>query len=78
VAQSFKETAHLRTDKKAYDEGWDRIFGSKEVSHLKCDDCEVQDETVSIRIDPYVEELYGEKKEVQICDNCYNESCLAI
>jgi len=30
MAQSFKETAHLKTDQKAYEEGWERIFGKKE------------------------------------------------
>lgn len=29
MAQSFKETAHNNTDKKKFDEGWDRIFGKK-------------------------------------------------
>lgn len=29
MAQSFKEKAHLNTDRKAYSEGWDRIFGKK-------------------------------------------------
>lgn len=29
MAQSFKETAHLKTDQKAYEEGWERIFGKK-------------------------------------------------
>lgn len=28
MAQSFDETAHLKTDMKAYHEGWERIFGS--------------------------------------------------
>ena len=29
MAQTFKETAHLKTDQKAYEEGWERIFGKK-------------------------------------------------
>lgn len=29
MAQSFRENAHLRTDQKAFNEGWDRIFGKK-------------------------------------------------
>lgn len=32
MAQHFPETAHLKTDKKAFDEGWDRIFGKREDS----------------------------------------------
>lgn len=31
MAQTFKETAHLKTDKTAFNEGWDRIFGNKDV-----------------------------------------------
>ena len=27
MAQSFPETAHLKTDRKAYGENYDRIFG---------------------------------------------------
>lgn len=30
MAQEFKETAHLKTDKKKFDEGYNRIFGKKE------------------------------------------------
>lgn len=30
MAQEFKETAHLNTDKEKYDEGYDRIFGKKD------------------------------------------------
>lgn len=30
MAQTFKETAHLHTDRKAYEEGWERIFGKKD------------------------------------------------
>lgn len=29
MAQAFKETAHLKTDQKAFEEGWERIFGKK-------------------------------------------------
>lgn len=28
MARSFKEKAHLNTDKEKFDEGWERIFGS--------------------------------------------------
>lgn len=30
MAREFKEKAHLKTDQKAFEEGWDRIFGKKE------------------------------------------------
>lgn len=29
MAREFRETAHLKTDKKKYDEGYARIFGPK-------------------------------------------------
>jgi hypothetical protein len=32
MAQQFQETAHLKTNKSAFDEGWERIFGKKEDS----------------------------------------------
>lgn len=35
MAQSFKETAHLKTDQKAYEEGWERIFGKKKEEEPK-------------------------------------------
>lgn len=31
MAQAFKEVAHLRTNKAKFDEGYDHIFGKKEV-----------------------------------------------
>ena len=37
MAQSFKETAHLKTDQKAYEEGWERIFGKKKEEKAKED-----------------------------------------
>lgn len=36
MAQSFDETAHLKTDMKAYHEGWERIFGSNKPDTI-CD-----------------------------------------
>jgi hypothetical protein len=30
MGQFVEENAHLRTNKKAFDEGWDRVFGKKE------------------------------------------------
>lgn len=29
MGQSFKEVAHLRGNKKDFDEGWERVFGKK-------------------------------------------------
>lgn len=37
MAQSFKETAHLKTNIKAYHDGWDRIFGRSINGH--CPHC---------------------------------------
>lgn len=37
MAQSFKETAHLRTDPEKFSEGWNRIFGKKETDELEND-----------------------------------------
>jgi hypothetical protein len=39
MAQSFPETAHLKTDHKAFAEGWDRVFGKKEPK-CNCDQTE--------------------------------------
>jgi hypothetical protein len=36
MAQSFKETAHLKTDLNKYGENYDRIFGKKEVTCPSC------------------------------------------
>jgi hypothetical protein len=30
MAQNFKETAHLKTDRDKYAEGWDHVFGKKD------------------------------------------------
>jgi hypothetical protein len=30
VGQFVKENAHLKTDQKAFEEGWERVFGKKE------------------------------------------------
>ena len=35
MARNFKETAHLNTDKKKYDEGWERIFGKNKKKRQK-------------------------------------------
>lgn len=35
MARSFKETAHLNTDKEKFNEGWDRIFKNKKNKELK-------------------------------------------
>lgn len=35
MAQKFKEVAHLRTDLDKYSEGYDRIFGKKNVEEPK-------------------------------------------
>lgn len=35
MAQKFKEVAHLRTDMEKYSEGYDRIFGKKNVDEPK-------------------------------------------
>lgn len=38
MAQSFKETAHLKTDLNKYGENYDRIFGKKEpLKECICD-----------------------------------------
>lgn len=38
MAQSFKETAHLKTDLNKYAENYDRIFGKKE-DRADCNRC---------------------------------------
>lgn len=35
MAQSFKETAHLKTDLKKYNENYDKIFGKKKKDSPK-------------------------------------------
>lgn len=30
MGQDFPETAHLKTNQKNYNEGWERIFGKKQ------------------------------------------------
>jgi hypothetical protein len=30
MGQFVKESAHLKTDQKAFEEGWERVFGKKE------------------------------------------------
>jgi hypothetical protein len=37
MAQSFKETAHLKTDRDKYGENYDRIFGKKEEDCKSCE-----------------------------------------
>lgn len=66
MAQSFKETAHLRTNKKNFDEGWERVFGKKE---LECEECNIKHESVKKRVHPHTVEC-GEEYELLMCDDC--------
>ena len=51
-------------------EYFNKHFGEK----LTCERCGEQNETVKTCTDPYVEEIYGERTLVQLCDECYKES----
>ena len=42
---------------------------------LICDRCGRTNATVKTRIDPYAEELYDERNEVQWCEDCFNDAC---
>ena len=50
----------------------------KKKKYLKCDDCGEKKEDVVKTICPYEEEIYDEKVECQLCDNCYHERCMDI
>ena len=39
MAQTFKETAHLRGNKEAFDKGYESIFGKKEEKFHECMEC---------------------------------------
>ncbi len=43
---------------------------------MKCQRCE-SDQGYEC-IDPYVEEIYGEIRDVILCPDCYYESCMDI
>lgn len=45
---------------------------------MKCDDCEIDDETVSETTCPYAEEINDEIIECQLCPECYHERCMDI
>ncbi len=45
---------------------------------LTCQDCGETSVRVMDTIDPYMEEIYGEERPVQICPECYQESLWAI
>lgn len=57
MAQSFDETAHLKTDMKAYHEGWERIFGG--IKHDKCQ--------------PYEDKLQQLESQLQIAMSALNK-----
>ena len=43
-----------------------------------CETCGKTSEDVRLRVDPFMEEIYGEEVWVTICDECENESAMEI
>ncbi len=87
MAQSFDETAHLKTDMKAYHEGWERIFGSNKPDKIdesyrvepieECSTCS----SLRLRIvnvvterDHFNTQLQHARKEIQRLELCTENS----
>jgi hypothetical protein len=45
---------------------------------MKCDDCEIEDETVEVTVCPFVEDVYGQEIECVLCRSCYEQRSMAI
>lgn len=56
MAQTFKETAHLKTDLDKYGENYDRIFGKKES--VKIEEKEIVEDKVELDIKALAREYW--------------------
>lgn len=48
------------------------------VDMLLCESCEKTSNSTKYRLDPFVEDVLGEKRWLHMCDKCYLEACADI
>ena len=71
------ELSDLRQDLKDTYKRMDKMFSKiNQYDSIKCDDCGNYE--VSETIYPYMNEIYGDEIECNLCNKCYYERCMAI
>lgn len=44
----------------------------------KCEDCGIENETVSTTTCPFAADVHGKEVVITVCDECYHQRCLDI